>query len=103
MTRNLKGSLLIASMLVVAWTTSSEACHRRRALPAQPVRYYQSGYSYAEPHGLLRSPRAATARLAAGYYGGGYPGGTAGYPGGSGTTSVGPATTRAASAGRRPG
>ena len=30
--------LLIASMLVVLWTTSSEACHRRRA--CQPTSCY---------------------------------------------------------------
>ena len=64
MTRSLKGSLLIASMLVVLWTTSSQACHRRRS--CQPTCYYQSGCGYGsqtgyygggrlrEPTGLLR-------------------------------------------------
>ena len=65
MMRNLRGSLLIASMLVVLWTTSSQACHRRRA--CQPTSCdYQSGYTYGSPPG---------------YYGGG----TAGYPAGTGT------------------
>ena len=63
MMRNLRGSLLIASMLVVLWTTSSQACHRRRA--CQSSCDYQSGYTYGSPQG---------------YYGGG----TAGYPGGYG-------------------
>ena len=31
MTRTLRGSLLIASMLIATWATTSEACHRRRA------------------------------------------------------------------------
>ena len=52
MTRSLKVSLLIASMLVVLWTTSSQACHRRRACQPNPC-YYQSGYIVREPHGLL--------------------------------------------------
>ena len=67
MTRNLRGSLLIASMVVAVWTTSSEACHRRRAYATAPYGY--SGYTYASPTG---------------YYGGGYAGGMAGYPGGYG-------------------
>ena len=61
MTRTLKGSLLIASMLVVAWATTSEACHRRRAA-ATATSYsscYSSGYTYLGVHlrglhGLLR-------------------------------------------------
>jgi hypothetical protein len=65
MTRNLKGILLIASMLVVLWTTSSDACHRRRG--CQPN--YQSGCNYGSPTG---------------YYASGQGGGTAGYPGGYG-------------------
>ena len=76
MTRTLRGSLLIASMLVVLWTTSSQACHRRRS--CQSTCYCQSGCGYAGPHGLLRLAGAATQRQ--GYYGGGYYGG--GYPGG---------------------
>ena len=107
MTRNLKASLLIASMLVVLWTTSSEACHRRRA--CQPTTCYcQSGYTYGSPTGYYGA-EGGYATADGGYYGGGYTGGTAGYPGRvrparlPGTTSAGPATTRAASVGRRPG
>ena len=102
MTRNLRGSLLIASMLVVAWATTSEACHRRRASrpPRATTGYYLAGY-------YLRGPT--------GYYGGGGGYGTAagattaaGMPAArpaipAGTTTAGPATTRAASAGRCPG
>ena len=83
MTRTLRGSLLIASMLVVAWATSSEACHRRRA--SRPRRCYSGLLRGVLP---TRAPRATTARgggyatAGGGYYGGGYAGGTAGYPGG---------------------
>ena len=81
MTRNLKGSLLIASMLVVSWATSSEACHRRRAC-CQPVQSYcHSGYTYASPTGYYGAGGGYTT-TDGGYYGGGYAGGTAGYPGG---------------------
>jgi hypothetical protein len=73
MTRNLKGILLIASMLVVLWTTSSEACHRRRACQPNPC-YYQSGCTYGSP---------------AGYYSSGQGGGTTGYPGGYGQPGYG--------------
>jgi len=73
MTRNLKGSLLIASLLVVLWTTSSQACHLRRA--CQPTScYYQSGCTYGS---------------AMGYYPSGQGGGTAGYPGGYGYSQPG--------------
>ena len=83
MTRGLKGSLLIASMLVVLWTTSSQACHRRRACQPNPC-YYQSGYSYGSPTGYYSSAQGGYVTTDGGYYGGGYPGGTAGYPGGYG-------------------
>ena len=63
MTRTLKGSLLIASMLVVTWATSSEACHRRRAC-ASPSDATAIGVYLRGPHGLLRWPGAATAWLA---------------------------------------
>ena len=42
MMRTLKGSLLIASTLVVLWATTSEASHRRRARAATNS---DSGYS----------------------------------------------------------
>jgi hypothetical protein len=81
MTRKLRTSLLIASLVIVAWATTSEACHRRRASGcgaygyagstyAGPTGYYGSGQGYGMPGG--------------GYYQGGYAGGTAGYPAGYG-------------------
>ena len=81
MTCNLKGSLLIVSMVVVLWTTSSQACHRAPGLPVHPS-YYESGYSYASPTGYYSSGQGGYVTQDGGYYGGGYPGGTAGYPGG---------------------
>ena len=84
MTRTLKASLLIASMLVVLWTTSSQACHffRRACQPTQS--YCQSGYTNGSPTGYYSSGQGGYGTTGGGYYGGGYPGGTAGYPGGSG-------------------
>jgi len=86
MTRNLKRSLLIASMLIVAWATTSEACHRRRA--CAPVTYCSAGYTYggytyAGTTGYYGAG-GGDGMAGGGYYGGGYPGGTAGYPGGFG-------------------
>ena len=79
MTRTLKVSLLSASMLVVLWATTSDACHRRRA--AAPATNCYSGYTYASPAGCYTTGGGySTAQ--GGYYGGGYAGGTAGYPGG---------------------
>ena len=95
-------------MLVVAWATTSEACHG--VGPARRPSCY-AGYTYAGPAGYYGAG-GGYGMAGGGYYDGGYPGGTAGYPGGygtagyparRGTTSAGPATTRAASAGRRPG
>jgi hypothetical protein len=83
MARNLRGSLLIASMLVVLWTTSSQACHRRRACQPNPC-YYQSGSTYGSPTGYYSSGQGGYGTTGGGYYGGGYPGGTAGYPSGYG-------------------
>ncbi len=45
MTRTMRGSLLIAAMLVVTSATSSEACHRRRA--RVPATTCYAGYTYA--------------------------------------------------------
>jgi hypothetical protein len=78
MTRTLKGSLLIGSMLVATWATSSEACHRRRSCAPAPTcysgcnstGYYGGGGGYATGGG--------------GYYNSGYAGATAGYSGGYG-------------------
>src|SRR4051812_16404796 len=54
MTRTWKVSLLSASLLVVLWATTSEACHRRRAAASYSSCYspgyascYSSGYSDA--------------------------------------------------------
>ena len=83
MTRNLKGILLIASMLVVLWTTSSDACHRRRA--CQPN--YQSGCTYGSPTGYFASGQGGMAGYPGGYgysqpgYGYGQPGYGYGQPG----------------------
>ncbi len=76
MTRNLKGSVLIASMLVVLWTTSSEACHwRRRACQPQPIQTCcESGYAYGSPQGYYGGGGGYTT-TGGGYYGGGYTGG----------------------------
>ena len=57
MTRNLKASLLIASMLVVLWTTSSQACHRRRSC--------QSTTCYCNRGTPTRARRATTVAGAA--------------------------------------
>ena len=54
MTRTLRGSLLIASMLVVTWATTSDACHRRRACARNRRAAATGGVRLREPHGLLR-------------------------------------------------
>ena len=79
MTRGLKGSLLFASMLVVLWTTSSEACPRRRACRPNPC-YYESACTYGSPMGYYSSGQGGYVTTVGGYYGGGYAGGTAGSP-----------------------
>ena len=91
MTRNLKGSLLIASMLVVLWTTSSEACHwRRRACqPSPPRAAANRGTPTGAPTGYYASGQGGYTTTDGGYYGGGYTGGTAGYPGGYGQPGTG--------------
>jgi len=74
MTRNLKVGLLVASMLFVLWTTSSEAClWRRRACQPNPC-YYQSGCTYGSPTGYYSSGQGGYVTTGGGYYGGGYPG-----------------------------
>jgi len=88
MTRNLKGSLLIASLLVVSWTTSSEACHRRRASCQPTQSHCQSGYTYGSSQDYYGGGGGYTT-TDGGYYGGGYTGGMTGYPGGYGQTGSG--------------
>ena len=65
MTRNLKGSLLIASMLVVLWTTSSEACHWAAGLASPPRATANRGTPTGAPPATTLLARAATARQAA--------------------------------------
>ena len=78
MTRTLRGSLLIALMLIVTWATSSEACHRRRRACA-PVTYCNAGYTQTAYY----DAGGGYGTAGGGYYDG-YAGGTAGYPGGYG-------------------
>ncbi len=78
MMRNLRGSLLIASMLGMTWATSSEACHWRRSYTSTSCGY--SGNTYASPTGYYGGG-GGYYPANGGYYGGGYAGGTAGYPG----------------------
>jgi hypothetical protein len=73
MTRNFKVSLLVASMLLVLWTTASEACcWRRRACNRCN---YQSGCTYGSPTGYYTSGQAGYGTSGGGYYGGGNQGG----------------------------
>jgi hypothetical protein len=76
MTRTLWKSLLVASMLVVIWTTASEACWRRHRGYAATT-YGSNGYSSAAPQGYYGGG-GGYGTAGAGYYSGGYPGGTAG-------------------------
>src|SRR5262245_46327674 len=82
MMRNLRTSLLIASVVIVAWATTSEACHRRRACGCGTYSY--TGYTYAGPTGYYGAG-GGYGVAGGGYYDGGYPGGYAygyGQPGG---------------------
>jgi hypothetical protein len=81
MIRTLRGSLLIASMVVVTWSAGSEACHRRRACPPRPCG--SPWYTYSSPTGYYDAG-GGYVTADGGYYGGGYAGGAAGYPGGYG-------------------
>jgi hypothetical protein len=76
MTCNWKGRLLIATILVVAWATSAEACHRRRACAPNPC-----GYSYSSPTGYYATQQGYVTDGGGYYTGGGYAGGGVGYPG----------------------
>ena len=52
MTRNLRTSLLIASLVILAWATTSEACHRRRACGCGTYGGYDFGRPGYNPGGL---------------------------------------------------
>jgi len=93
MTRTFVRSLLTVSLIIVAWATTSEACHRRRA--AAPAACYgtaqgYAGYASPSPAGYYGATGGYAAPVEGGAYsGGGYPGGYgyggAGYnPGGLG-------------------
>ncbi len=108
MTRNLKVSLLIASMLVVLWATSSQACCFFRRGCQSTQSYCQSGYGYGSQTGYYSSGQGGYTPLAAVTMVAGIPVERPAIPVGTATaspatTSAGPATTRAASGGRRPG
>ena len=79
MTCNWKVRLLIATMLVVAWATSAEACHRRRACAPNPCAYTYSTCGYASQTGYYATQQGYVTD-GGGYYGGGYGGyGYSGY------------------------
>jgi len=89
MTRNLRVSLLIASVVVVLGTTSSQACHwRRRACQPAPDPCCQQGYTYASST-VYSTAQGGYTTTDGGYSGGGYTGGTAGYPSGYGQPGYG--------------
>ena len=96
MTRTLRGSLLIASVVVVLWTTSSQACHWRSACQSAPCD--QAAYTYASPTGYYGAG-GGYGMAGGGYYNGGYAGGTAGYPAGTAGYPAGTAGYPAGTAG----
>ena len=61
MTRALKAGLLIASMLVVLWTTSSQACHCPAGLVSPPRAIANRGTPTGAPWATTLPARAATA------------------------------------------
>ena len=74
MTCNWKVRLLIATMLVVAWATSAEACHRRRACAPVVYTCAYSSYGYASSTGYYATQQGYVTDGGGYYYGGGYPG-----------------------------
>jgi hypothetical protein len=78
MKRNLRTSLLIASLVIVAWATTSEACHRRRVCGCGA--YGSRGSACAGPTGSYATPQGYVTG-GGGYSGGGYAGTYGGYPG----------------------
>jgi hypothetical protein len=88
MKQRLRNCLLIASLAVLTWTTTSEACHRRRAYAYDSCGcsgYANQGYTYASPAGYYGAGNEY-GMTNGGYYGGGYP---ATYGGGYGMTNAG--------------
>jgi hypothetical protein len=83
MTCNWKVRLLIATMLVVAWATTAEACHRRRACGTGTCGYTHSTCGYAGSTGYYATQQGYVTDGGGYYSGGGYPGtyGGGGYPG----------------------
>jgi hypothetical protein len=77
MMRNLRTSLLIASIVIV-WATTSEACHWRRGYYGAATYGYSGyaspGYGYSAPAGYY-GYGGGYGMTSGGYYGGGYPGG----------------------------
>ena len=78
MTCNWKVRLLIAMTLVVAWATSAEACHRRRAYAPVAYTCAYSSYGYASSTGYYGAG-VGYVTDGGGYYGGGYAGTYGGY------------------------
>jgi hypothetical protein len=84
MTCNWKVRLLIATMLIVAWATSAEACHwRRRGCATSSCEYSTSSGGYASPQGYYTTQQGYVTDGGGYYTGGTYPGTYGGgYPGG---------------------
>jgi hypothetical protein len=74
MTRNFKGSLLIALMLIVAWATTSEACHWRRRSNCGYTQYSCGGYASGSSQGYYGAG-GGYGTTGGGYYNQGYQGG----------------------------
>jgi hypothetical protein len=65
-------------MLVVAWASSAEACHRRWGCARAAHTCDYSSYGYASPQGYYTAG-GGYVTYGGGYYGGGYPGTYGGY------------------------
>ncbi len=101
MTRKWTGGLALATLLLASWATTSEACHRRRAVATTAYVCQNQGYAtrgYAAPQGYAAMGYASPTGYSGGAYapagggyhngrdpGGGYDPGRPGYnPGGLG-------------------
>jgi hypothetical protein len=74
MTCNWKVRMLIATALVVAWATTAEACHRRRACVTDTCGYSYSTCGYAGSTGYYATQQGSVSDGGPYYYGGGNPG-----------------------------